>query len=210
VGDGRWVQWKRVHLGNAGQGVNRKRVHLGNAGRGVNRQRLQLGNYGQGVFRRRPQGGRDKVVIAGSNGVYDWFEKLSQRLKNVRVCCGDWSRVCGPTPTTKLGLTAVFLDPPYGEDANRANNLYTSDSLSVAEDVRRWAVEHGDDKKIRIALCGYEGEHNMPDTWDCIQWKAKGGYGYSEQGQKNTRRERIWFSPHCETDEQLSMLDMIK
>jgi hypothetical protein len=52
---------------------------------------------------------------------------------------------------------------------------------------------------MRIALCGYEGEHEMPDSWECVPWKARGGY--SSQGEnaarENTYRERIWFSPHC-------------
>lgn len=30
---------------------------------------------------------------------------------------------------------------------------------------------------IDIALCGYEGEHDMPTSWDCVEWKARGGYG---------------------------------
>ena len=162
-----------VHLGSAGQGVNRKRVHLGDAGQGVNRKREPL---------------------------YDWFAALADRLRGVRVCCGDWSRVCGPTPTTKQGLTAVFLDPPYADTAGRAADLYANDCLAVAHAVRQWAIERGDDPMMRIALCGYEGEHAMPETWECIPWKAKGGYGSqsTKHDNPNARRERIWFSPHCE------------
>ena len=48
---------------------------------------------------------------------------------------------------------------------------------SVAHDVRKWAIEHGDDPLLRIALCGYDGEHEMPGEWECLEWKAKGGYG---------------------------------
>ena len=51
----------------------------------------------------------------------------------------------------------------------------------------------------RIALCGYEGEHPMPASWECVAWKASGGYGAQGDGDgsKNSQRERIWFSPHC-------------
>jgi hypothetical protein len=176
-----------VHLGDAGRGVNRKRVHLGGAGQGVNRKLVHLGDAGRGVNRK-------------SEPLYDWFTALADRLRGVRVCCGDWSRVCGPTPTTKQGLTAVFLDPPYADTAGRTEALYSTDCLAVAHAVREWSIERGDDPMMRIALCGYEGEHAMPETWECVAWKAKGGYGSqsAEHDNPNARRERIWFSPHCE------------
>jgi hypothetical protein len=78
-------------------------------------------------------------------------------------------------------------------------DLYAEESGSVAHDVREWAIEHGEDPLLRIALCGYEGEHAMPDTWTEVAWKATGGYGSqaSGRGLANAHRERIWFSPHC-------------
>ena len=189
---------KRVHLGNAGQGVNRQLVHLGNAGQGVNRQLVHLGDAGRGVNRQLVHLGD---AGQGGEGLYGWFDALADRLKRVRVCCGDWSRVCGPTVTVKQGLTAVFLDPPYADTAGRTGDLYSRDSLTVAHAVREWAVEHGDDPRLRICLAGYEGEHTMPRSWRCVAWKAKGGYGsqgsQGSQGSLNATRERLWFSPHC-------------
>lgn len=128
-----------------------------------------------------------------------WFSDLSQRLRRVRVSCGDWTRIMGPTPTTKIGLTGIFLDPPYADTAGRHKKLYTIDSQTVAHDVRAWAVEHGDDPKLRIALCGYEGEHEMPPEWECVAWKAQGGYASMRKNgtNENRFRERIWFSPNC-------------
>ena len=72
-------------------------------------------------------------------------------------------------------------------------------SLTVANDVREWAIAQGDDSRIRIALCGYEGEHAMPETWECVAWKAQGGYGSQgeNRARENSAKERIWFSPHC-------------
>ncbi len=168
-----------VHLGDAGQGVNRKRVHLGNAGQGVNRKRVHLGNAGWGI--------------------HEWFSSLQKRFRRVRVCCGDWSRVCGPSPTVVNGLTGVFLDPPYSDVANRYKNIYRVDSGSVAYDVCEWAIRHGDDPRMRIAICGYEGEHEMLSSWEQVEWKTRGGYGSQSNGQGriNSHRERIWFSPHC-------------
>jgi DNA adenine methylase len=184
-GQGPWqaVDGKLVHLGNKGQGVNRQRVHLGDKGRGVNRKLVVLTNDGVGCTRL-------------SGGIYDWFTALCERMRLVRVCCGDWSRVCGPTPTVKQGLTGVFLDPPYA--VVDRSDCYTIEDRGIAHEVKEWAVQWGDDPRMRIALCGYEGEHAMPDTWDCIPWKARGGYGsQSKNGNENCRRERIWFSPHC-------------
>lgn len=175
-----------IHLGNAGRGVRRKLIHLGDAGRGVNRKRIHPGDAGHGVNRKRIHLG-------------EYFDDLSVRLRNVRVCCGDWSRVLGPTPTVALGTTAVFLDPPYAASTNRDMRLYRKDSGDVAHDVREWAIEHGDDPRFRIALCGYEGEHVMPKSWECMAWKARGGYGSqsTRHDNPNARRERVWFSPHC-------------
>ncbi len=197
-----------VHLGDAGQGVKRQRVDLG-AGRGVNRKLVHLGNAGQGVNRKRVHlapGGR-----AGEQGVNRefsadlpaYFATLCDRLRRVRVCCGDWTRVCGPTPTVKQGITAVFLDPPYADTAKRTPDLYAKESATVAHDVRRWAIEHGDDPRLRIALCGYVGEHVMPESWTEWAWKAGGGYGSQsvKHDNPNARKERVWFSPHCEPDE---------
>lgn len=177
---GEGVQRPRVHLGNAGQGVKRRLVHLGDAGRGANRPTM---------------------------AVEAWMEALANRLCNVRVCCGDWSRVCGPTPTTQLGLTGVFLDPPYADTA-RDKRTYRVDDLSVAHDVREWALAHGDDPLMRIALCGYEGEHVMPSRWECVTWKAQGGYAARNPNNMNAERERIWFSPHCSPAEGNGQRDL--
>ena len=173
---------------------SRKLVHLGDAGRGVNRQLVHLGNAGMGEGE-----GRQPETGLGECGITEWMRALSERLARVRVCTGDWSRVCGDTPTIKMGLTACFLDPPYADTAKRTADLYSHDDLSVAHDVRRWAIERGDDPKMRICLAGYADEHEMPDSWECVAWKAKGGYASqsAQHDNPNAKRERIWFSPHC-------------
>ena len=183
---------KLIRFGSGGQGVNRKLVHLGDAGRGVNRSQFHFGNTDQSLNEKQ-------LESDGSAGLLAWFKALSARIARVRVCSGDWSRICGPSPTVKLGLTAVFLDPPYADTANRSGDLYLEDSLSVAHDVHEWAIAHGDDPNLRIALCGYEGEHTMPESWDCVPWKTNGGHSNQSatHDNPNARRERIWFSPHC-------------
>jgi DNA adenine methylase len=190
-GKGPWsvVDSQLVYLGGAGRGIWRQLVHLGNNGRGVNRQRVHIGDNGQGD---EPQA---RLV--------PWFTALSNRLLHVRVCSGDWSRVCGPSVTYKHGLTAVFLDPPYADIATRADGLYREDSLSVAHDVREWAIEAGKRDDMRVALCGYEGEHEMPSDWETLAWDAGEGYGgYADERSGNGKRERVWFSPACLSDRQ--------
>lgn len=162
-------------------------------------KRPQLKRGGNGVHRgihaaNLPQQLPD--ISARAEPLLDWFFALQDRLRRVRVCCGDWQRILGPSPTTKIGVTGVFLDPPYAADRS---DVYNEESRSIAHDVAAWARENGDNFDLRIALCGYEGEHQMPDSWERVAWKAPGGYGNqgSGRGRENARLERIWFSPHC-------------
>lgn len=191
---GRWVYGQCVWIGSGWCSV--QLPHLGDAGRGVNRQLPHLGNAGTGVHRKLPHlgdAGQEEAPL------YIYMRDLAERLRKVRVCCGDWSRVTGPSVTFKHGLTGVFLDPPYADTAERQDNIYATDSNNVAHDVRKWAVENGDNPLLRIALCGYEGEHTIPDSWECVAWKGRGGYGSqgNGSGRENSERERIWFSPCC-------------
>lgn len=174
--------------------------HVGNAGMGINRQLPALGDGGRGVHRKRPHLMSSKGINSERGAdILAYFETLSNRLRRVRVCCGDWSRVLGDSVTTKHGMTAVFLDPPYGGECERDTDLYSSDSLTVSAEVREWAIANGDNPLLRIALCGYDGEHEMPEGWECIAWKATGGYGSQSdgQGRANASKERIWFNRAC-------------
>lgn len=180
--DGRLVDTRLQAAGTAGQGINRNLPHLGDAGQGINRKLPHLGDAGRGAF------------------IADWFTALSVRLRDVRVCCGNWTRVMGNSVTIKHpGITGVLLDPPYADTAGRDGDLYAVDCQQVAHAAREWALAHGDDPRLRIALCGYEGEHDMPASWSAFTWKANGGYGLQgdKAGRANATRERIWFSPHC-------------
>jgi DNA adenine methylase len=205
-----WVNENRqlVHLGDSGRGVNRQLVHLGNNGQGVNRKRVHLGDSGQGVNRKRVHLGDSGQGVNRKIDLISWFQSLADRLARVRVCSGDWSRVCSPSVTFKHGLTGVFLDPPYADTAKRQSNLYRKDSESVAHAVRKWAIENGENIKLRIALCGYDGEHEMPRSWRVCAWSAGKGYGaQAKQRTGNGNRERIWFSPSCEMPSEEILLD---
>lgn len=134
-----------------------------------------------------------------TGGLYEYMRALAARLRRVRVCCGDWKRVLTPSVTTYIGVTGVLLDPPYAHDLRE--RCYSEDH-DVSGEVREWAIANGDNPDMRIALCGYEGEHVMPGDWECVAWKAHGGYSRSERAKANRARERIWFSPACLRPEQ--------
>ena len=171
------------HVSNAGQGVNAT---------GVRRQLPHVGDGGRGVNRKLPHVGGEV------NPLLVMFCQLQERLRYVRVCCGDWARILTAAPTTRLGLTGVFLDPPYASEDRE--DCYVEESYTVAHDVRAWALEHGDDPDMRIALCGYDGEHNTLEDrgWSKHHWSAHGGYANTgSKGNANRHREVIWFSPHC-------------
>ena len=212
LGDaGKGLNRQLPHLGDAGKGLNRQLPHLGDAGKGLNRQLPHLGDAGKGLNRQLPHLGNAGTGVEvecvsdltsgtpSHQSILTYMRELAERLRQVRVCCGDWQRICGPSPTTKLGVTGVFLDPPYADSAGRQDGLYATDSISVAHQVREWAIEAGRDPLMRVALCGYDGEHKMPADWEEIAWKARGGYGSQGDGtgRENSARETIWFSPDC-------------
>ena len=177
AGTGPWVSVDGViadvrhlpHLTSA-QGVNRQLPHL-TEGRGVNRK----------LF------------------IQDWFVALSDRLRETRVACGDWSRVTGPSVLgCGGGICGVFLDPPYALD-ERAS-VYSHES-GAAADCLKWCLENGDRPSLRIVLAGYAGEHDAlgDKGWRVMPWKARGGYGSQGEGRgrDNASRERLWMSPNC-------------
>lgn len=165
---------------------SRKLAHLGDAGLGINRQLPHLGDAGMGI-------NADRGMIL------DYFIALSSRLRRVRVACGNWDRVLGDSVTWRHGLTGIVFDPPYDE-----GEMQYAEHSGLSSDVRDWCLANGDNRLLRIALCGLEGEHAMPG-WECVAWKARGGYGgqRKEGVNGNRKRERIWFSPHCIPAEDL-------
>ena len=163
----------------------RKLPHLGNAGKGVNRELPHLGDAGKGQL-----------------GAY--MKQLADRLRRVRITCGSWERVVKPSVTRSGtggdGTRAVFLDPPYAT----SGDLYAHVDVDVALAVRKWCVTAP--RELRVILCGYDTEHDdlLARGWSVAEGKAGGGAGYSTNG-LNGRRERLWLSPACINNEQLSL-----
>lgn len=188
-GKGPWViedgvVRKLPHLGDAGQGVNRQLPHLGNAGQGVNRKRPHLGNAGQGIL--------------------EYMNELSDRLRNVRVCCGDWSRVVTNGATNYGKSVGVFLDPPYLGDV-RTSDLYRVDDDTISHKVREWCLSKESDPRYRIVLAGYIDEHDdlMPSSWRRVSYTANSAYSTTKASQaqsgnhQNRKKEMLWVSPSC-------------
>jgi len=182
-----------------GKGVNRKLPHLGDPGMGVNRQLPHLGDPGKGDLTGNCPTSATPAWVPGGCAdrrarLLAYFLAIADRLRGVRVCCGDWTRVLGPSPTHRLGLTGVFLDPPYDVDGTD----YGASSKGISGAVRAWCAANGDNQLLRIALCGYVDEAHGDDLpgWECVAWKAGGGYNNLGDG-ANRKRERIWFSPAC-------------
>ena len=171
-GRGPWVR---------GDAALRQLPHLGDAGRGINRKLPHLGDAGTGV--NKPE-----------SAAAEWIAALSARLRRVRIACGSWERVVTDVVTWRHGVTGVFLDPPYVDGAMS----YSAGGRGISASVRDWALEAGKRKDMRVALCGYEGEHDLPG-WSCVEWKARGyGNQSGDDADDNRHRERIWFSPHCD------------
>jgi len=169
--------WQLPHLGDAGRGVNRQLPHLGDAGRGDESEAAAL-----------------RVYLGG----------LAKRLRKVRVCCGDWSRVVTNGALSYGATVGIFLDPPYLGDVRTAD-LYSVDDHTISISVRDWAIANGDNPRYRIVLAGYAQEHQdvMPATWRIHRYSASKSYGTTNAvGMKtgndaNRHNEALWFSPGC-------------
>lgn len=202
---------KGPNLTNSGVGVHalgpHQRPHL-SSDNGVHKMPDVYYRGGKGVLGTSlPSIGNDR----GLNGVsappcIEWFQALAARLRRVRIVCGDWTRVLGPSVLGKgknVGgrtPTAVFFDCPY-DDELRTKRIYNHDdgkALSTA--VREWAIANGDDPQLRIAVCGYKNEHEFPKSWTVHEWT--GARGYAGEDNDNRTKETIWFSKHCLSIEQ--------
>ena len=198
-----------------------------------NNKRPNLGHRGgRGLFRHlgSENDWGSETTEARTAFIKDWIASLSNRLRNVRVCCGNWSRVCSSdTVLGGLGTVGIFLDPPYATDldrlaewkkailsgnpvevkkskcGNRSKGLYLNDSddpNKLLADVNLWCFAFGADPNNRIVICGLDQEHNDLEAvgWKSITWLPNGGYSNLSAASPNSRRERLWASPACLND----------
>ncbi len=189
--------------------------------RGINNQ-IPLLNHEVGVCRRPCYGangahGVHKVTLTAepnpeldvrdpyTPGLYTWFRQLSERLRRVRVVCGDWTRICGGDWQDDRGTCGIFFDPPYSAEAGRDPLIYQEESATVAHDVREWCRPRASRKTYRIVLAGYYEEHEclLDEGWTVHRWTAHGGFANRAKdkgkcrGEENRHKEALFFSPHC-------------
>lgn len=150
-----------------------------------------------GIQKSIPFHGKQGLLRLRSSEAIACLESLAERLEDVWILAGDWSRACKPTYTTQHGLTGVFFDPPYGD----GDITYAHHDRGILDDLTAWCVEAGQDERMRIALCAYEGTlpvDLVDHGWSEHEWKARGGRITSGgQSDANRDRERIYFSPFC-------------
>jgi hypothetical protein len=117
----------------------------------------------------------------------EYFTAMKQRLSHVTFHHGSWERIAKMAISQcKRSDGGIMLDPPYLAEGRRMG-LYVHDSPDIAHSVRRWAIAVSQTHpRLRIALCGMRGEHEMPDDWDILNWQNRTG-----------SQESIWFSPNC-------------
>jgi site-specific DNA-adenine methylase len=204
TGDGSWGSVDGVFrkLDSDTEGVRRKMPRIGRMGGGIHS--LLSFQYD----------GKDDGVHTGYSEINSYLEILAKRLRYVKVLCGDWKRPLAGGSIKQNLPAAIFLDPPYLQ----GDIDYSEGHRGLGDEVREWCIENGTHPDLRIALCGYEGDHNELEElgWTTFEWKTNGGYGKtskggSTKGKENRFRERIWFSPHClNPNDTVSILDMFK
>lgn len=197
---GDWMTGKGPYSGNyeTPLGVFRKLPMMaGNhGGKGIHRVPKNLDNNASGQL--------EEVSL---QTLEDTFALISNRLRRVRISCGDWKRLTKSVMTPAAGkATGVFLDPPY-DPSQRRDLLYGKSDTSqgsVHEESRDWALENGHREDLRIAYCSYseEAESNLfqENGWIPLNWQAAGGYGLQSadsRANSNRNREVIWFSQNC-------------
>lgn len=180
-------------------GISKKSPYISKTNMGitkfaVHRVRPHISNHGTGV--------------SNVEDIYEYMNKLSERLRRVRVICGDWSRLVTKGALSCSGIKGIFLDPPYSK-SGRDDDLYRNDE-DVSKAVNQWCLKNGDNPEYRIVLCGYEGEHNNLEElgWKKIAWTGVRAYGNSKnktQNAENRYKERIWYNQSCLTLENQSV-----
>lgn len=200
---GWWVWGQCVWIGQGwcdvdGGTPSAQLPHLGDGGRGLMRTAgAERRDFAAELAATYARG--DTTPTSRRQFITSWCSALHRRLRDVRIANGDWARVLSGCVTTRNGTTAVLLDPPYAEGAMDYGAGGAGGRLSQA--VREWCLANSENRRLRIALCGLEGEHPglVRDGWECVPWAHRGGYGSQRRdgSNENRGRERVWFSPHC-------------
>ena len=170
---------------------------------GMVKQLPQLSGYGKCTV--KPSLG-NRQRLAHHQALHDWFARLADRLCFSTILCGEWQRGLSSFVTNQHQAVAVFLDPPYSNDL--ASNtkravVYKNDSLTLDHDVRSWCITHGQDRRMRIVLCGYGTVHDelLSHGWMKHRYHGYAGNGnrgkVGTPGEAHRKQEVLWVSPGC-------------
>ena len=173
-------------------------LHSGESGKGINMQRKHL---------------PDSVMPLSGDRLTDWFKDISTRLSDTEMFCldlskrtekvialyTDWYNFNSKTITGTTNpnwVTGWYLDPPYNTKGR--GKSYLHDNMTIANDVREWAIEQGQNQQYRIAVSGYKDDYKeWPSNWDCVSWQRDSTRYGSTKLAEYSREEVIYFSPYC-------------
>lgn len=139
----------------------------------------------QGIFAMRR---RDRIP--------EILRSIAERFTRCAITCGDWTRCFIQSDLTGNRTLGILLDPPYAHDVGRCDHIYRVEKAAT-HDVEAFCRQHGSRRHVRIVLCGFDGEYNLPG-WRVVHWKKRRGYAKTAAGLANCERERLWISPHCD------------
>jgi DNA adenine methylase len=145
---------------------------------------------------------KGKGVIAMNDTSFS-IGKLSERLRNVRVVCGDFTRILGGDwQDGHWKNVGLFFDPP--DDRILDKRLYKNYEPDISERVEKWCLKRGHRKNHSIIVAGYDTEYSglVDAGWTTHAWKANGGYSNRNGDNANRHRETLFISPHCAKPEK--------
>ncbi len=196
-------QCRQVEVNGCG-GVLRGRPET-DCFKGVHSKRPETDHF-KGVHGKRQKTGRKfGVQRSHRQGLINYFRQLQAEMREVIVCCGDWTRAVTPCVLGDRGtICGLFLDPPY-KTVGKVYGRHHDELISTR--VRAWAVKNGQNERLRIALCGFDTEHEMPGNWSVYRWDHEKGMSHTQQ---NVGRERVWCSPGIKPFDRLEKLVRVK
>lgn len=175
-----------------------------------------MANFFTGAFCVREKPNRCKLLCDSNRGItgttsdpHQWMQELQDRMRRVKVLCGDFKRALTPSVINPNGgNSGVFLDPPY--DGGDTRVYGAQNSASIFQETLDWALANAS-PTVRVVMAGYD-TRPMPEGWRELAWKGHGGHGRRKDNKENTNqdRERLWLSPSClnpESETQVTSLD---
>lgn len=133
----RGVHSKRMRLPHLGAGTGGTDDHpCAHHGKGVHAQGMRLSPQ----LPMLTYGARGVHNNGNRTHLYETMAALSERLRHVRVTCGDFERILSPAVTWRHDTTGVFLDPPYPGDGCQQAGCTRQRPRSAKFSIERFAT----------------------------------------------------------------------